>query len=563
MANDSGALSYRTDTAIVGAGLAGIVAALELLERGREVMLIERGGSDALGGLALQAFGGMHLVDTPLQRRMGIRDSRELALEDWESFAEFEAGDHWPRRWAELYVARCVPDVYDWLGRFGVHFIPAVQWAERGWYRPGNTVPRYHVVWGTARHLVQSLLSALHRHPQRSRLAPLYRHRVAELLTDGGKVVGCAGETETTHQPFRIEARHVVVAGGGITGNLAKVRAHWPRDWGTPPQILLNGSHPEADGALHDAVAAIGGRITHLDCMWNYAAGVRHPQPRFPGHGLSLIPCKSALWLDHTGRRIGPEPLVTGFDTRHLVERVSPLPHSWQLLNRRIAERELAVSGAEHNPLIRDRRPLAFAWQTLAGNRVLVAQMLAECEDFVSAPMLPELVQKMNRLAGDNAIDAARLEHGVRRYDEQVARGSRFHNDDQLRRIAQLRQWFGDRVRTCNFQRILDPAAGPLIAIREQVLTRKTLGGIQTDLDCRVLGRTGEPIPGLYAIGEAAGFGGGGASGKRSLEGTCLSGCVLTARQAARAIGAAEEVPAWSTGRRLARHGAETADSAA
>lgn len=525
---------YHTGTVIVGGGLAGIVTALELIDRGRHVVLLER--TATVGGLAAQAFGGMHLVDTPLQRRMGIRDDGELALADWHRFAEFDASDEWPHRWAQLYIERCVPDIYEWVRAHGVRFVPAVLWAERGWYQPGNSVPRYHVVWGTGQHLTARLLAALDSQRRRDALITLTGHRVTGLEVSNGVVKGCHGQADDG-TPFSVEADQVVIAAGGITGNLDLVRRHWPAGWGLP-STLLNGSHPAADGSLHAEVAASGGRITHLDRMWNYAAGVHHPQAEFAGHGLSLIPCRSALWMDAHGRRIGPEPLVTGFDTRHLVEQVSRAgtPHTWQILNRRIACRELAVSGAAHNPELRDRRPLGFVLRSLLGNAPLVDRMCGECEDFVVAPTLPELAAAMNRLTGDNAIDAGTLEQEIRAYDARIARGPRYHNDDQLRRIEHLRRWPGDRIRTCAYQRIVDPAAGPLIAIRTFVLTRKTLGGMQTDLSGRVLNTEGIPIAGLYAVGEAAGFGGGGASGKRSLEGTCLSGCILTARRAAQAI---------------------------
>jgi predicted oxidoreductase len=528
----------RVDAVIIGGGIAGIVTALELLDAGKQVLLLERGDEKGLGGLAMQAFGGMALVDTPLQRRSGIRDSAAIALADWHSFAEFGPGDEWPRRWAEHYVTRCVPEVYEWLTQRGLRFIPAVQWVERGWLRRGNTLPRYHVLWGTSQHMIATLLQALRAHPRRAALQILCGHTVHELMLRDHRVIGCMGIDAATRAPFEVEADHVVVASGGITGNLARVRDHWPRDWGAPPQTLLNGSHPQADGLLHDATAAVGGRVTHLDQMWTYAAGVHHPRPQFPGHGLSLIPCKSALWMDHQGRRIGPEPLVTCYDTHAMVERIARggYPYTWQILNRRIAVRELAASGAEHNPVIRDRRVLAFAWQLLRGNTALVDELTNECHDFVVAPTLPELVRRMNALIGNDWVSAEVLESEIRPYDEQIARGRRFHNDEQLRRIAHLRQWLGDRLRTCAFQRILDPDAGPLIAIREFILTRKSMGGIQTDLGSRVIGVHGAPIPGLLAAGEAAGFGGGGANGKRSLEGTFLSGCILTARAAARTV---------------------------
>jgi len=320
------------------------------------------------------------------------------------------------------------------------------------------------------------------------------------------------------------------------------VRQHWPSEWGgseAAPALLLNGSHPYSDGAMHDSVGRVGGQVTHLDQMWNYAAGVRHPNPQFEGHGLSLIPAKTALWMDPRGERIGPVPFITAFDTRELVAQISRSrwPYTWQILNRRIAERELAASGAEHNPLIRDRRWLAFALQMLRGNRALVDELLQRCPDVVQAPTLPELAARMNALAGNDWVQPDTLARHIHPYDAQMRRGKRFHNDDQLRRIAQLRQWTGDRLRTCNFQPIDDPDAGPLIAIRCQILTRKSTGGIQTDLHSRVLGDNGAPVSGLYATGEAAGFGGGGSNGRGSLEGTFLSSCILTARAAARHIG--------------------------
>ncbi len=528
----------RADAIIIGGGITGIVTALRLLEAGKRVLLLDRGSEQNLGGLAMQAFGGMALVDTPLQRLNGIRDSADIALADWYSFAEFGADDLWPRRWAEHYVTRCVPEVYEWLRHYGLHFIPSVQWVERGGLRRGNTLPRYHVLWGTSQRMTTTLLRALRDHPRRQALQILCGHTVHELMLRDRHVVGCAGIDATSGAPFEAQAEHVVIASGGITGDLAKVRANWPRDWGAPPQTLLNGSHPPADGMLHEAVAAIDGRVTHLEQMWNYAAGVHHPRPQFPQHGLSLIPCKSALWMDHRGRRIGPEPLVTCYDTHAMVEQIArrQYPYTWQILNRRIAVRELAASGAEHNPLIRDRRAFAFALQLLRGNRELVDELTRECEDFVVASNLPNLARRMNTLAGNDWISPDVLESEIQPYDEQIARGRRFHNDEQLRRIAHLRQWTGDRLRTCAFQRILDPDAGPLIAIREFILTRKSMGGIQTDLGSRVLDTSGQPIPGLLAAGEAAGFGGGGANGKRSLEGTFLSGCILTAQTAARTI---------------------------
>lgn len=527
------------DVLIIGAGVAGLCAALELLNRGRSVCVLDRGSAEEAGGLGRHAFGGMALVGTPLQRWSRIPDTPAIALRDWLSFAEFGPDDHWPRRWAEHYVERSVAEVYEGLGRLGLRFIPMVQWVERGDVPRGNSLPRYHVLWGTGRALVDALLAALRKHPAQARLSWRWHHRVDALCHTGRRISGCTGIDERNGQPFELHGAAVVAAGGGLTGDLARVRQHWPATWGHAPDTLLNGSHPHADGRLHDAVARLGGRLTHLDWMWNYAAGVRHPRPHFDGHGLSLIPARSALWLDPQGHRIGPQPLVTGFDTHEMVGRIARAgwPWTWQVLNRRMALRELAASGAEHNPHIRDRRPWAFLAQLVRGQHELVDELRRHCPDVVEAADLPALAAAMNGVTGDDRVSESALRQAIAPYDEQIGLALRYRNDDQLRRIEQLRRWPGDRVRTCRAQALLEPGAGPLMAIRCQLLTRKSMGGMQTDLDSRVLACHGEPIDGLYAIGEAAGFGGGGASGRRSLEGTFLPGCILTARAAARHLG--------------------------
>lgn len=556
--------------AVLGAGIAGLVTALQLLDRGHAVALFDGCSEAELGGQAWWAFGGMALVGTPLQRRSRIPDSAELAWADWQSCAQFGEDDHWPRAWAQHYIERCVPDVYEYLtgkgatgagAGLGLRYLPAVQWPERGLMRPGNSVPRYHVLWGCSRAMVQAVLARLLPHRLSGRLQVFCGHRVLRLASVDGRIIGFEGVRQAAQaagvghgEPFEVHADVVVVATGGITGDLNRVRQHWPADLGKPPAVLLNGSHPSSDGAVHDEVARVGGSVTHLDQMWNYAAGVDYPQPHFAGHGLSLIPTRSALWLDPRGRRIGPVPLVTGFDTRAMVQQIAQAgwPHTWQVLNRKIALKELAASGAEHNPLIRDRQVLGFLKATLLGNHALVDELLGQCRDFVQAPDLPTLAQRMNALvqqdqqsatavypSGDYTVRAEQLAAEIAPYDAQIAAGPKFHNDDQLRRIAHLRHWTGDRVRTCKFQRILDDSAGPLIAIRCRLLTRKSMGGIQTDLQSRVLSTAGEPIPGLYAVGEAAGFGGGGINGTGSLEGTFLSSCLLTAQAAANSLGRA------------------------
>ncbi|MBI5260395.1 MAG: FAD-binding dehydrogenase [Bradyrhizobium sp.] len=529
---------YRSDVLIVGGGIAGIAAALDLLDGGKSVLMLDRDEASAFGGLARESFGGMFFVDSPEQRRQGIRDSKDLALADWCSFAEFSPDDRWPRAWAEAYVERCTADVYRWVRRYGVSFLPVVNWVERGEFRPGNSVPRFHIAWGTGKGIAEALIGALRAHPNAGRLTLHFNHRVEQLTSRAGRVSGATGVDEKTGAAFEAEAEQVVIAAGGINGDLDRVRQNWHRDWGTPPKELLNGSHRFADGRLHVAAAAVGGVLTHLDKMWNYAAGVHHPRPRKPHHGLSLVPPRSALWLNWRGMRMGPQPLVSGFDTRRLVTDIcaQERPYSWQLMNRKIALKELAISGAEFNPSIREKNKLGFVRDILLGNRWLVNEMLDNCEDFVTASSLPELVDKMNALQGDSAVDLGAVEDAVGRYDATIARGESLMNDEQLRRIAYLRRYRGDRIRLCKFQPINDPKALPLIAVREFIISRKSLGGIKTDLASRVLDSAGQPIAGLYAVGEAAGFGGGGMHGLRALEGTFLGGCILSGRIAATAI---------------------------
>jgi len=524
----------KSDVVVVGAGIAGLVAAHECLEKGRSVTIVDRHVEDNVGGLARMAFGGMALVGTPVQKRMGVTDTPELALSDWHAFAEFREDDVWPRRWAEAYVEQSAERIFHWLRDKGMRFMPAVNWVERGNFIPGNSVPRYHIMWGTGLGLVERFVELLASHPNTGKLQYVFGCRVEDLVEDGGRIAGCCGTIEATGEERQFLADQTIVATGGINGNLQKVRDNWY--WGQAPSELLNGSHPYCDGHLHDVVKQHGGTVTHLRNMWNYAAGIPHPKPQFEGQGLSLIPCKSALWLDHTGARIGPEPLITGFDTNDMCERLSGMekPYSWQVLNWRIAAREFAISGAEHNPHIRDSRTFSFLRETLLGNHRLVRQMEEESDHFIVADSLTELVQEMNALNGNEFVEFDKVAHAVNTFDDNVRRGPGQWNDDQIRRIVHARAWRSDRLRTCKPKPLLDH--GPLIAIKLRLVTRKSLGGIQTDLQSRALDNAGNPIAGLYAIGEAAGFGGGGASGRRSLEGTFLSGCVLTARAAAESL---------------------------
>jgi hypothetical protein len=591
------------DVIVVGAGLAGLVSTLELLRSGHSVLLLDRCQPQEIGGLAREAFGGMFMVDSPEQRRSRIPDSEALALEDWLRIAEFDPEDTWPRRWAEQYVTRARDDVGGWLREIGVKFFPVVNWAERGNFGDGNSVPRFHLTWGTGKALVQAVWGAIESHPRRSALDLRLRSRVTGLISEEGRIVGCRVVTEsdggTSTDPLEPTsmsssaglgnrpsaqtndyevraAKAVVIAAGGIGGNLELVRREWPTErLGAAPKKLLMGSHYYADGALHEEVRKLGGHVTHLSRMWNYADAVRHPKPQREHHGLKLIPPRSGVMLNPDGHRYGPVPVMPTFDAYSALERMceDERMYSWLLCNFKIAKRELDVSGSQHNPHLREKRLLPFLLSVLLGKPGLVKHFLEGSPDFVAAGSLGELAAKMNdvtaEMTGERAIDPVVLEREIGRYDETIARGKGLFNDDQLRRICQLRNWRGDRLRTSRFQRIVDPKAMPLIAIRLQPMARKSLGGIQTDLGCRVLrapegapgsaassgeghidtpedtirdtgGQTSEPIAGLYAVGEAAGFGGGGVHGKRSLEGTFLGGCVFTGRLAAATIAGAE-----------------------
>lgn len=533
-----------SDILVVGGGLAGIVTALESIRAGKSVTLVDRDTQERLGGLALWAFGGMMLVGTPLQKRMKIADTPELALKDWINFGELTSEDQLPLKWARYYVENCRSEVYDWLTNEGIKFLPAVNWVERGRFGDGNSVPRYHVIWGTARELMRCLISALRHESTNGQLNLLHQHRVTELEHHGGKVSGALAINEASTEYVRLSATAVVIATGGINGSHNECRINWPVDRAQPTE-MLNGAHPYADGRMHHWVAdCLGGQITHAGQMWNYAAGFAHPYPHFTGHGLSTIPCKSALWLNHKGERIGPEPLVTGYDTHWLCQRVAEQekPWTWHLLNWRIAAKEFAISGAEHNVRIRDKQFPQFVKELLLGNHKLVRQMQRESRDFLVADSLNELATKMNRLTCSNDISPTTLQTTVDAFDANFATGSRLHNDPQIRLIQHAREWKPDRLRTCKPAPLQKPSAGPYIAIHMQLITRKSLGGLQTDLQSRILNAQGKPIDGLYCVGEAAGFGGGGANGKRSLEGTFLPGCIMTARAAVRSIVARDEL---------------------
>jgi len=522
----------RYDAIIIGGGIAGLTTALELAKKDKQVLVLDAQDETKVGGLARSAFGGMALIGTPEQRRNGITDNAEIALKDWHAFANFSQEDVFPKQWAKLYVEQSYQDIYQYVKNLGVKFLPAVNWVERGLYSGGNSVPRYHVIWGTSLDLVNKILRAIA--PFKSKNIHFgFNRKVSQLLTANETIIGCQ---DTQGEQYL--SNSTIVATGGFTGNLSKVKANWPKHFSPAPENLLNGTHPSCDGAMHDEVNNIGGNITYLDKMWNYAAGIPHPKATFEHQGLSLIPCKSALWLDSNGKRIGPEPMVTGFDTNELCRRMSEQKsgYAWQVLNWKIASKEFAVSGVEHNQMIRDKKFFTMLKETLLGNHRLVKQMQDECDHFIVADSISELTIKMNELTTTTAIRKQVLQQTLDDYDAILARPSSQWNDDQIRRIEHARKWGADKLRTCKPHPIQDRKHGPFIAIKVSIISRKSLGGIQTNLNSQVVNDTAQPIKGLYAVGEASGFGGGGSNGEKSLEGTFLAGCILTAQQAAKHI---------------------------
>ncbi|MEZ4328540.1 MAG: FAD-dependent oxidoreductase [Polyangiales bacterium] len=537
-------INYASDVVIAGGGLAGLVTAHELLDKGLKVLVLDRDVASKLGGLAKESFGGVHLVDTSHQRKLGLRDTPELAYSDWESYAEFGPDDDLPRAWARFYCENSDEYIFRFLDKAKVEFLPVVNWPERGLNKPGNTIPRWHIAWGTGHEIIARVVAALEGHPRRSNLTLRFEHTVSGLDVQDGKATGLHG-TDSRGRTFRAMAEHVVIASGGICGgDLSKLRNNWYKPWGEPPAKLLNGAHIYGDGMLHDEVARHGANVTHLDKQWHYAAGVHHPRKSRPDDGLSLVPPRSGLWMNAHGERImNPRPLVSYTDTRHLVESVlkEPGQYAWIVMNYKIAIRELGVSGCSYMTAFFEKNKAMLVRDLITGNRELVARLLRECpDDFVEAKTLPALVDKMNeRGLYGHRVDLGAMRRDIGAYDDQIDRGPSFFNDEQLRHLMNFRTYRGDKIRTCKYQKILDPKAGPLIAVRSFILARKSLGGIQTDLRGRVLRADGTVIPGLYAAGEAAGFGGGGIHGRGSLEGTFLGGCVLTGRVAGRTIATA------------------------
>src|SRR5690348_10371234 len=545
------------DVVVVGAGLAGLVATAELAEAGRKVILVDQEPEASMGGQAFWSFGGLFLVNSPEQRRLGIKDSRELALQDWMGTAGFDrTEDVWPRRWAEAYVAFAAGEKRPWLHAQGVRFFPIVGWAERGGYNaggPGNSVPRFHIVWGTGPGVLAPFVRRVRAAERRGLVRFRFRHRVSELTVEGGVVTGVRGEvlepsdaprgqasSRTAVGPFALRAQAVIIASGGIGGNPDLVRQNWPARLGAPPAHMQAGVPEHVDGRMLGISEAAGAHLINRDRMWHYTEGIQNWDPIWRNHGIRILPGPSSLWLDARGNRL-PVPLYPGFDTlgtlAHLMQTGSD--YSWFVLTQPILRREFALSGSEQNPDLTGKSIRGVLGRAVGkGAPAPVEAFKQHGADFVVADTLGDLVRGMNALTPNPLLDPAAVERQVLARDREIA--NPFTKDSQIAHIRGARHYLGDRlIRTARPHRLLDPAAGPLIAVRLHILTRKTLGGLETDLAGRVLRPDGRPLPGLYAAGEAAGFGGGGVHGYRALEGTFLGGCLFSGRAAGRAAAAA------------------------
>jgi predicted oxidoreductase len=556
-------MALDADVVVVGAGLAGLVATAELADAGRRVILVDQEPEASLGGQAFWSFGGLFLVDSPEQRRMRIRDSVDLALQDWTGTAGFDRPeDYWPRRWAEGYVDFAAGEKRAWLHQQGLRLFPVVGWAERGGFLatgPGNSVPRFHITWGTGPGVVEPFERRVRDAVARGLVELRFRHRVTGLTTKAGAICGVTGEvlepsaaargtasSRAVAGDFALTAQAVVVTSGGIGGNHDLVRAAWPERLGKAPEKLLSGVPAHVDGLMLGVAQAAGASSINGDRMWHYTEGIENWDPIWARHGIRILPGPSSLWLDATGKRL-PVPYFPGFDTLGTLEHIMRTGHeyTWFVLTQKIIEKEFALSGSEQNPDLTGRSVREVLKRVLPGAPGPVEAFKRNGADFVVERELGALVRRMNALTGDSLIEEDALRREIEARDREIA--NPYTKDLQVTAIRGARNYIGDKlVRTAAPHRLLDPKAGPLIAVRLNILTRKSLGGLETDLDGRVLapppaegatgpGGRGEPLSGLYAAGEAAGFGGGGVHGYRSLEGTFLGGCLYSGRTAGRA----------------------------
>lgn len=544
-----------SDVVIVGAGLAGLTAAVELADRGKRVVVLDQEPRQNLGGQAFWSLGGLCLIDTPEQRRMGIRDSRELALSDWMGSAQFDRPeDHWPRKWAEAYVDFAAGGMREWLHSLGMRWFPIVGWAERGGSFAnghGNSVPRFHLTWGVGPGIIAPFVDRVLEHEKTGQITLNFRHQCDQIIMQNGTAVGVSGSVlapddavrgASTNRDvidgFEIYAASVLITSGGIGGNFDLVRKAWPTDrLGAAPKTMVAGVPAHVDGRMIGIAQHAGAQVINADRMWHYTEGIKNWDPIWPAHGIRILPGPSSMWFDAKGNRFAP-PALPGHDSLGTLKMIlnTGYDYSWFITTQKIIKKEFALSGSEQNPDIASKSWLRVIRDRLLNKKATppVEAFKDHGEDFVVADTLEALVEGMNNVSGDNLLEVDKLRAQIVARDLQI--DNPFTKDIQMATVHAARKYRGDKfMRTAKPHKILDPANGPLIGVRLNILTRKSLGGLHTDLNGQVLDESGATIGGLFAAGECAGFGGGGYHGYNALEGTFLGGCLFSGRRVGRA----------------------------
>lgn len=539
----------KYDVIVVGAGLAGLVVVSQLVDSGKKVLLLDQEPEVGMGGQAWWSFGGLFLIDSPEQRRMGIKDSKELATQDWFGSAKFdriEDEDYWAVQWAKAYLDFAAGEKRAWLHTLGVKLFPVVGWAERGGYLAdghGNSVPRFHITWGTGPGLVKPFLKLIKKGIEKGDVDFKPRHQVDELIVQKEAVIGVKGsileddEIQRGEESSRVkigdftyQASATVITSGGIGANLALVKEHWPSRLGTPPNSMISGVPAHVDGRMLAITEKAGGRIVNKDRMWHYTEGIKNWNSIWPNHGIRILPGPSSIWLDAEGNRL-QAPFLPGFDTLGTLQAIqeTSYDYSWFILTEKIIEKEFALSGSEQNPDLTNKSIKQVLSRILPGPPKPVKAFMDHGEDFVVAHTLEELVNGMNQLTDEPLIDLEHVRAQLVARDREM--DHKFTKDLQITAMRGARHYLGDKlIRVAKPHKILDIKNGPLIAVKLHLLTRKTLGGLQTGLKGRVLNKMRQPISGLYAAGEVSGFGGGGVHGYRALEGTFLGGCLFSGK---------------------------------
>lgn len=542
------------DAIIVGTGLAGLVAACELIEQKKKILLVDQTSKENMGGQAFWSFGGLFLIDSPLQRRMGIKDSFELAHQDWMGTAAFDREeDYWPRKWAEAYLDFAAGEKYSWLRKRGIKFFPVVGWAERGGQLAtghGNSVPRFHVTWGTGPGLLAPFISQVMEGVNQNLVTLKFGHRVKAIDMQNGVATGISGEilelppvargkksSEKIVGEFTFQGDHIIISSGGIGANIDLVKKNWPERLGNPPKNMLSGVPEYVDGKMLEIAVNTGAHWINKDRMWHYTEGIKNFDPIWKNHGIRILPGPSSIWLDAEGKQF-PPPLFPGFDTlqtlRHICE--TGCDYSWFILNQKIIKKEFALSGSEQNPDLTNKQWKQVLGRAFGKNATPPVEAFKKFgEDFIVKNNLEDLVAAMNEKSDGPTISFDHVYQILQSRDREIK--NPFTKDAQITALRGARKYLGDKlIRTAAPHQILDPAAGPLIAVKLHVLTRKTLGGLETNLAGQVLNQNREIIKGLYAAGEASGFGGGGMHGYSALEGSFLGGCIFSGRSAGRTV---------------------------